>query len=461
MKQGILLLLFIAFFCNAHAQDSSIFKLKDYKYRTPGYRALELSLNTSGGFQNIRYPNINDQGSHFELSPSSIQYYSVVSTDRKQTTHSFGITPYYYGDKNKDNDVKSWSRNIQSGLSWSMNNRYFNNGNNFFEWGNDLFNSFGQSRNKTPNTRSEYNYNSLRNNFYLGFGRGRIENVQDAQMALFIINDLEHHGLLNKLAEGKTINDFAKLLTDLNNRRIFDFRRRRIFELTQIDNFLREKGLVTVTDIRHFTIINDNWALAFNPFRRSGTNWYVRMQAQGGYDYTFQDTKSVNNYTVENRYPFLELGPKLGFEKYVPVSLKWQKNMGASITGFWINSRNRSESIYNGTVNNLARDTFQFFRTGLSVYYGVGYFPNNRTILTAEINLSSFNDWGDDNNPQKYLSALRPAFLMNADYFLGYRTRLQANLNLFYEKRYEKDLKLLDGRIINGSFSISLKHTIF
>ena len=117
----------------------------------------------------------------------------------------------------------------------------------------------------------------IKDNPILGLGKGRIEMVNDAQMALFILNDLENQGLIVNKGSREQQYAFAEVITDINNQRVFDNRRKRIYELQRIDSFIKTSGLSSTTDIRHFTTINDNWIYAFNPLRQHGNQWYVSI----------------------------------------------------------------------------------------------------------------------------------------------------------------------------------------
>ena len=460
MKQRILLLLFIAFACNVHAQDSSTFKLKDYKYRTPGYKALELSLSTSGGQSEISFPNVNDKNSYFHIWPSRVEFQKVISTERKQSYQNFRILPYLSTRKDVANDITTKSLFLQSDIFWTINQRHFKKNDWFIEWTNMLSGGFDQNKKKDPYIKERVNQVTAANDFSIGTGKGRIENVQDAQVAMYIIKDLQQQGLINQVVEGNTINELAKLVTDLNNRRIFDYRRRRIYELTQIDQFLRENGIANQTDIRHFTIINDNWAFAFNPLRRSGTSWSFNLRAGASYNYDFSERKNVNIYTVDNRRYSFNLGPQIKIEKYVPVNLKWQKNMGATLIGLWDLGRIESESAYNGNPTRF-KDSSSYIRSSLNLFYGLGFFPNNRTAINADLYFNMFRDWGKNQTSIETYTLINPSINLNTDYFLGYRTRLQAGINLSYNKQFSKVNSLAEGRAINKSFSLSLEHTIF
>lgn len=459
MKQRILLLLFIAFYCNVHAQDSSTFKLKDYKYRTPGYKALQLSLSSSGGQSEISFPNVNDKNSYFQIWPSRVEYQRVVSTERKQSNQNLTMQPYLSNNKSLANGITNKSSILQSNLYWSINQRHFKKDNWFIEWDNLLSGGYYTSKNKDPYIKRLSRQLSTGNQFSIGFGKGRIENVQDAQVAMYIINDLRQHGLTNNI-DGNIINELAKLVTDLNNRRIFDQRRRRIYELTQIDQFLREKGISDQTDIRHFTIINDNWTFAFNPLRRSGSSWSVNILAGARFDYEGNETRNVNLYVNDSRDISFEFGPQVNFERYIPVNLKWQKNMGASLSGLWMKGIGEYESSNNGSLYSF-KDTTHYLKSRLNIFYGMGFFPNNRTLMNADINLQASRDWGKDQNAGEVITIIRPSLAFSTNYFLGYRTRLQAGFNISYERQFIKQNNLADGHLFNKSFSLSLEHTIF
>ncbi|MGZ8550986.1 MAG: hypothetical protein ACXWV2_10005 [Chitinophagaceae bacterium] len=460
MKQRILLLLFIAFTCNVYAQDSSTFKLKDYKYRTPGYKALQLSLSSSGGQSEISFPNVDDKNSYFQIWPSRVEYQRVVSTERKQSYQNFRILPYLSTRKTVASDITTKSLFLQSDLFWTINQRTFKKNDWFIEWTNMLFGGFDQNKKTDPYIRELVNQVTVGNEFSIGTGKGRIENVQDAQVAMYIINDLQQQGLTSQVVDGNIINELAKLVTDLNNRRIFDYRRRRIYELTQIDQFLLEKGIANHTDIRHFTVINDNWAFAFNPLRRSGTSWSFNLRAGASFNCDFSERKNVNVYTVDNRKYSYNLGPQIKIEKYAPVNLKWQKNMGATLTGLWNLGRVESESAYNGNITRF-KDSSSYIRSSLNLFYGLGFFPNNRTAINADIYFNVFRDWGKDQNLIETYTLISPSIYLNTNYFLGYRTRLQVGINLFYDRQYAKQNNLAEGHVLNKSFSLSLEHTIF
>src|SRR6476646_5507460 len=83
MKKRLLPLLLTVISIASFAQDSS-FQLKDYKYRTAGFTALELNLGFSGWASDINaLESFKRKEAYWQLQPSSLAYYRTVSTDKK------------------------------------------------------------------------------------------------------------------------------------------------------------------------------------------------------------------------------------------------------------------------------------------------------------------------------------------------------------------------------------------
>jgi hypothetical protein len=285
MKQKILLCCLTLLGYSSFAQDSS-FSLKNYKYRTTGFRGLSIGFNLGGSAYALEVENTSKVNMReFDVSLSQLQYYRTVSTDKRLHASSISLSPSYHVSSRKEtNTENSKMRHLSSSASWARNDKFYKNNQWFFEAGNEFSFYAADNRRNEVTTNQKHNRSNLQNTVTLGFGKGRVENVQDAQMALYILNDLQQQGLLDAPAQPAAVNELAQLITAINNRRVFDDRRRKIFELTQIDSFLRSSSLIKDTDIRHFTTINDNWALAFNPGRSSGSHWFVRLQPGAGFE---------------------------------------------------------------------------------------------------------------------------------------------------------------------------------
>lgn len=454
MKSKLLLAaLLIA--ANAFSQDS-IFQIKDYKFRTPGFWALGLNVNFSGNYSNINQANSNNYRSNStNLGPISANYYHIRSSDRRFQQSNISLSTSFSSYSRKDGSEKNDNSYGDSRVFWSLQTRDYRNNQWFLEWGNDVRSSVEAGKMQTPFYHTQSTEYSLQNIATVGFGKGRIEWVQDAQMAVYILQDLASQNLLNRTPSAAESNAFAQLITDVNNRRVFDSRRRRVYELTRIDSFLKNSGLATQTDIRHFTTVNDNWAFAINPFRRSGAAWFVRVKPGISFDQNRVTDKMQPPpfYNQANRLS-LFFSPEIGYENYRPLSLKWQRNfsINASYKGYQQNDKFKEVRPAGGAETKT--DAYSG-SLSLQTNYGVGFFPNTRTQITADLGF-----FGGYHNSKSW--NLQPSFDLLANYFIGYRTYFTGQLSTSY--RYSKfgsgssDFK---ADYFSGSFSVRLTHFLF
>lgn len=455
MKIKILLFSFLFFTLITHAQDST-FQLKDYKYRTNGYRALSLNLNLSGGTYSSKFDSANNRKSNsFSLDGSPIIYNRIVSTEKRQHTSSIGLTPYFRSIRFEEQAINGKERTSQLYFSWYRKDRFYGKHKLFFEVGNTLNSNLNKSKKTQTIISEKANDFNINDELSLGFGKGRIEYVQDAQMALFIINDLKNQGLITGNIDAATAYQFAQLITDINNKRIFDNRRRRIYELTQINNFLKEKGIISEPDIRHFTTINDNWALSLNPFRASGSAWFVRTNPKAGYSHIkrLYENGNADNYNSK----LFGIAMELGFENYKPINLKWQRNYSIKLVH---DIKNQIDSVMNGSPVNRKIETKKTI-TYLNSSYGIGFYPNNRTRLNAEANLQTGLGRTEYFGKHK-LSYINPSLNFSTDYFLSFRTRLNASVNFQWgTEKVKSNTYSLNPKETRSYFNFSIIHSFF
>jgi hypothetical protein len=451
MKSGSLRLLFIIIPFFSFAQEST-FQLKDYKYRTPGFQALFVNFGLSGSISDSKSSTGNDQSiKNFSLLPSNLTYKKVISTDRRLHYSSVSLIPDLYSNKEIMSNEERVYNTSSASFNWTRNDRYYKNSLWFIEWGNVLSMSGNRRRYSEPFQRTKENNVYLNNTVSIGIGKGRIEQVQDAQMALCILKDLQTQGLLDGEVTPAISNSFAQLITDINNRRVFDFRRRRIYELTRIDSFLNNSGLINKSDIRHFTTVNDDWAFAINPYRRHGTAWFARLKPSIGYSRSYSNIVNASNYENTRENTSVSLTPEIGFEKYVAVNLQWQYNMGASIAYEGIRYYTIQKNI--APNNNFEEKVNDYYSiASFSGFAGLGYFPNTRTQLggTLTANVSNVDDNSFNFSPDLYLFA---------NYFVGYRTYITAQGSIKYND-YNVGTAVHNKQLhINAGISIS--HILF
>jgi hypothetical protein len=452
-----LLFAFLLFFSLTCFSQDSVFHLKDYKYRTDGYRALALNLNLSGS-RSSHESDMNSKsiGKSFQLAPSNISYYRIRSTDSRWHESEISLQSQYAYNKSSAQVLRYKEAQFGGQLVWRRTDRFYKKNNTYFEFGNELQGTRSSRKYEGESSLEKQSENTARDIITLGIGKGRIEFVQDAQMAIFILEDLQRQGLLQRAADAETYNEFDRLITDINNRRVFDFRRRRIYELTRIDSFLREKSLVTTPDIRSFVTINDNWSLAFNPLRNSGTIYFIKLKPSVQWSNDNRESNDPSTFwemAIDGRS--VGLSPVIGFETYKPTSLKWQRNAGVAVSyeqsWYWSDFTYKSDVSYSETDNYLAAGFFV-----MNAFYGIGFYPSNRTVFNTSVNLTA-------NYNNKNYWALHPQFQLSTSYFLGYRTRLNANMAYAFNRN---SIEYSNGMVSTANqsaanFSIGLSQYFF
>jgi hypothetical protein len=433
----------------------SEYKLSDFKYRTNGYRALGLLGDFSSGLNNrLERDTFKDNNSQAGISAEA-RYMLSKSTEQKQRLNiiNVGTNPYNGGRTNRNN-TKTVTSASDLSLGWQDFNRVFKK-DFFYEYGTsaDLFAMTMTDKRNNENTRtSNLNY---RAEATIGAGKGRLEQVTDAQTALFILEDLYNNGSISPVSPEMT-DAFARFITSLRNTRVFDLRRRTKFHIKQIDSFLVANKIIKATDADEIGIINDNLYFSFNndfsPLPR-GLHFGFEGDANIGAGFLTWDVGRYNNYIPLQQMYFFNPGGDLniyedyisefnvqllqpmneqtlrlsgkklyirargvysggraknstaptttgivtqvGLEKQRPVNLHWQENFGVNITGIIAQNtkRVRLEYFAQGLTNVVGTEYFNSNFVWLNARYAKGYYPNGRTSIEAvtKINMAIGN----------------------------------------------------------------------
>lgn len=77
----------------------------------------------------------------------------------------------------------------------------------------------------------------------LAYGFGRLEPMQQVFNAQFLMDDLLEQGLINEKFTEEELYELAGIMSKVLNTRVFDFRRSRIYQLTELSNWLESKGV--------------------------------------------------------------------------------------------------------------------------------------------------------------------------------------------------------------------------
>jgi hypothetical protein len=405
---ALLLISMVVFSLKSSVAQNTTFKLSDYKNPDYFYQTLDMNfgLNNSINLQKFNSePNDYNQN-NFRFSGDAQLYYSNYANSLKSqsemhaslsgdlTNASTHYTSETYNSESKQNDFSNYESFNINGLK-----RFYNAKQNYFEINGSLglgyrgmsgknsrYNSdtlIGSDEDKTINFN-----NSITGSFLIG--TGRIEQVQDARLALFLLDDLKRLNREKRVSSDEDVMELARLITSLKYKRFFDDRLRKIAEISAIDSFMQLKGIVSKTDATYFTSLNDNWNFANNPARYSG--WRLYTGIEGHFDYFYYKNTSeiimpAKDFIEknENRHGISAFAVA-GLSHEKPISLKWQQS--ASVKGMFGTYFRQSETkntdspdlnVYNGSLPTVF----------LSANFGYGYYPNSRTWLTANWSLVS------------------------------------------------------------------------
>lgn len=423
---------FVFSLIHAKAQTPA-FELKDYQFRIPVLQGLQLNINLNGGVYDSKLVNSNNvQRRSFNTSPT-IDYFRISSTDKRQHNSNIYLSPSYSSSFNSLDTPGTKSRSANLVAGYNSTDRFYFRNKRFFELENYFTTSNSNHRLSGNNTSLSSGTINFQYRLSAGIGKGRLEYVQDAQMAMFIINDLQKMNLLEKKASPGDMQELARLITKINNRRVFDNRIRRIYELTKIDSFLQATQLVKQSSIAYFTAVNDNWALAFNPGRQSGTIYYFRVRPSAIVYRNKNEQKLPANFSEGNNRSFsYGYETVAGVEKQQPVNLFWQRKMKASLS--FVQEWKREKTEFQ-TGNNPPQLLPWSTSTGsgllMNAFYGIGYYPNNRTIIDGGFTVQSAYSF--HNFSQSYSGfVLSPGVTLSANYFISYKTRVTVFANAMY-----------------------------
>ena len=134
---AICLLLLASF---SYAQETSdTFQIKDYKYRTPGFKLLSFDFNFSGGFaQQGVADSIKTKQNGIALSPASFNFYKVSSTDTRMHESGYAFSIAGSLSKVKAEQEENKFNNGTGYFDWRTSTQYFRKNNWYWELGNQF-----------------------------------------------------------------------------------------------------------------------------------------------------------------------------------------------------------------------------------------------------------------------------------------------------------------------------------
>jgi len=480
MKKKIFTSLIFCFFLSAVSFNTLAqeYRYDISKYYTPDIvrNSLDLNFNSYGSLSNEAttynspiYQGIpNDSLKNSNLNAQLYSTFSHIKNTRKlistiQLTGNFSLSS---NTDNPSNEVNNEHRSYSSNnLNFNISNRHYYSSNHFISYGANSFFTYDMSKDVTGNksvfTNSYQNGLNFGLNPSIGIGIGRIEQVEDARQAIYILEELSKKGVLTRHLTNEEIFNLSQQISRVKNKRFLDSRIHLMEEIASVDSFFVRNSLLNKQDATYYTNLYDLWINGANFSRKSGQSFEINFIPSGSRDKSTYDYMStIYNETYLNNQENWRYGGNLNliynYEK--PVHLNWQHSVMVSMNGTagYINGKYLQSGIVNKTSTG---------GVGLNGSYTLGYYPTTRTNLSVGISesfnqnyskqdLSSIFDsvgWYKSNN-----STTRINF--SAYYYLSRQLRLSgyASLNKYL---FNSDNGSINN--LNAGFSAGLSYAFF
>lgn len=267
----------------------------------------------------------------FEQKGQSIQYQSTVSVqDRKAVAGN--IQPNFWMQRSNERNIfiaqlglsetyefNKFNLELQDGFrtasQWKNNSslNYFSSFTRYLK--GDFFSKVGVTGN------NGFEYNNLKNrdvsylgersgveeknrsingnvNPSVGVGFGRVFDSGDAQLTHYIIEDIREICGLTRDLSPQEFQEITEWITHIKNQRVFDFRKKRIYEITQLDSILQRMNFIENTDVNYYTSLYDNWLYAYRQPRYNG--WVTGVYYAANFESEIETEMSTYWKNVDN-----------------------------------------------------------------------------------------------------------------------------------------------------------------
>jgi hypothetical protein len=453
--------------------DLSIYKLPDIKRHQ---LELQVDLNGYTSSQTVKDEGADSQSEAYNNFRGGLQIgYQLDRNSRKfQSYQNFSVSmnPSFRSHIIEDT-LDNSDFIINPGVNLISVNRIYLTNKFFIEPDASISGSLESSTEDDRASASiDKDYNTILDfELRLLTGFGRIEPVEDARLAVYILEDLYKAGRIARMPNNDEIVEFATLISQLKNERFFDYRIHKMYEIEQVDSFLQAKGLVSNADAKYFTTVNDNWDYAGGPERNTGGRisfGIVPKYILNFYNHTI-DYDYAADYSYEYNSGGYDLSAIASYYYAKPLNLKWQINTLTSLSYGFFNSGN-DETFDNGTTSN-EQDAGTYIEANANG--SLGYYPNSRTsvLSTVGIDFTQGNSTytHDDDSEDKYKDyELTPQFRIDGYYYFSPQLRLRLYYNISYRYTnndnmysYETEYHYTKTNRLNQSFNLSLIYSFF
>lgn len=296
-----LLLCYALLLCSSSLlAQNDLYDLSQYKARYERRPGLELNLNSdfAGSYQTLASGGFNGSFS------GNIQWFLNRNTDSLISNWGllgildigrelFPIRPLLPFQVRPQND------NYLVALGALLRQDRYRRPNRF--WGYDIELAVVDAGMAAASSGSNQREGALGLSTSLYLGMGRIEFAEDALLARWILQDLQTAGVTDRYT-GDDVEALARTITDIIGNRVFDFRRRRIYELKQLQQTLLDRGITQAESFELFAILNDNWAFANRATLTHGNRFAYGVQTDLNGTFSRNITEDDMYRNIDNTY---------------------------------------------------------------------------------------------------------------------------------------------------------------
>jgi hypothetical protein len=375
ISASLLLSFSLTLFLKAQYDD---FDISNYKLPDIKISSLDLQVNLFHNFQSIRENDLTDYDYTSQSFSGALvaDFYHFRNSEKYQGSQTLSIlyNPSYR-KTTRDNLTEKNNYNYAS-IVFSSINRFYKKSSYFFEVvPNISYTPFTMNSSDEDDSEKEIEHSFIVS-APVSFGHGRIEPVQDARLAIYILDELEKEGRIVNHPDEATILKLAAEISRIKGKRFFDSRIRKIEELQTIDSFLVAANIVSQNDIVYFTRLNDQWDYAFGPVRHSGfsVNFGFNNKFNLARDWSESVSGAADPVTILVKLNEITVGG-FGMMQYSkPLNLRWQSDLTFRLPYDYLITRD---------PRNIADDEndFNTHRIKPTLDYSIRYMPNSRTSV--------------------------------------------------------------------------------
>jgi hypothetical protein len=442
------------------AQDS-FFDLKNYKTTNYERSSLDLQFNLneraskSNSQEDYQLSQKQAVSNFYDNLDFNSTFSKILFTEKKIVEYgsNLSIRENYSNNFNQQIDsLTNFSKQINYEGNYRLSgyynvDRYYSASNrNYFKLGGKASFGIDQSFQKTESSSNSTDINKAWPQFSsqfsidLGHGHGRIENVENAVEALYILNDLSENGLLSRSYTESDVKTLADKITLIKKERFFDERLYKQKSMKALVSLLLDDNLIKSESVKVFNTIADYHYYAGIETRPSGKKLEYYLTPSLSYSIeTTPETFSDISYKVDRTHLTGKLEVSTAYHNYKPISTKWQRNfyIKASVSNSW----DRNELDYHSAdFTNGGPFKTTTYNGNAQINYSYGYFPNTRTYINTGLSAYYSLDFKTvvDQPGESFYNYFTGELYVSAYYYLSSKLRLSGNFNLSASKHTDK-----------------------